>query len=119
MNMLSVSIVINKKRQLLILLLIAFGLNLNTLFNEYAMDDVVVLTNNSLVQKGVKGIPQILSTDFFFGIENKNSDLSGGRYRISYVCPRIPAFRGQSFCFSFNQCFTFFTSSSTFIRISQ
>lgn len=68
-------------QQVLILIILALGLNINTLFNEYALDDAVVLTGNSLVQKGIKGIPEILKTEFFFGLEKKESDLSGGRYR--------------------------------------
>lgn len=72
---------LNYKHQLIILLVLAVGLNINTLFNEYALDDVVVLTGNSLVQKGVKGIPKLLTSEFFYGLENKDSELSGGRYR--------------------------------------
>jgi len=68
-------------QQVLILIILALGLNINTLSNEYALDDAVVLTGNSLVQKGIKGIPEILKTEFFFGLEKKDSDLSGGRYR--------------------------------------
>ncbi|MCX6294940.1 MAG: tetratricopeptide repeat protein [Bacteroidetes bacterium] len=69
------------KHQLIILLILAFGLNLNTLFNQYAVDDPVVLTNNTLVQKGIKGIPEILTKDLLYGILKKDVDLSGGRYR--------------------------------------
>ena len=69
------------KQQLIILLVLVMGLNVNTLFNQYALDDVVVMTGNTLVAKGFKGIPEILSKDFFYGLEKKGSDLSGGRYR--------------------------------------
>jgi len=72
---------LNYKHQLIILLLLALGLNINTLFNEYAMDDVVVVTGNTLVTQGVKGIPKILSTDFFYGLVKTESGFSGGRYR--------------------------------------
>ncbi|MCX6296747.1 MAG: hypothetical protein NTX97_11915, partial [Bacteroidetes bacterium] len=75
------NILSNTKNQLIILLLLAFGLNCNSLYNEYAVDDIVVLTGNTSVQKGIKGIPEILSTDFFYGLEKKESGLSGGRYR--------------------------------------
>ena len=68
-------------QQLIVLLLLAFGLNFNTLFHEYALDDAVVLTGNTLVQKGVAGIPEILSHELFYGLEKQESDLSGGRYR--------------------------------------
>lgn len=70
------------KNQLILMLVLALGLNINTLFNEYAVDDAVILTNNSLVQKGIKGIPEIVSTDYFKGLGTlKGNELSGGRYR--------------------------------------
>lgn len=69
------------KNQLIILLIFAFGLNLNTLFNDYAIDDVVVLVGNSLVKQGIKGIPKILSTESFYGYEKIENELPGGRYR--------------------------------------
>ncbi len=69
------------KNQLLLLLLLAVGINFNTLFNEYALDDQVVLTGNQLVQKGLRGIPQLCTTDFFYGFTGEGSGLSGGRYR--------------------------------------
>ncbi|MCX6292581.1 MAG: tetratricopeptide repeat protein [Bacteroidetes bacterium] len=71
----------NTRHQVMILLLLALGLNINTLFNEYALDDLVVLTGNSLVEKGIKGIPEILTKEYFYGLDKKESDLSGGRYR--------------------------------------
>jgi len=68
--------------QLIILILIAVGLNANTLFNKYAVDDAVVFTENKLVEKGIRGIPEIVSHDFFYGLEGTDSNgLSGGRYR--------------------------------------
>jgi len=70
------------KQQLTILVLFAIGLNANTLFNEYAVDDFVVLTENKLVEKGINGIPEILNHDFFYGVEGTDENgLSGGRYR--------------------------------------
>jgi len=76
------NIILITKNQLLILLLIAFGLNANTLFNQYAVDDETVLTNNSFVQKGLKGIPEIIITSYFKGNEKLNvGEFSGGRYR--------------------------------------
>ena len=59
--MLKKDFILSSKQQLIILVLLAIGLNANTLFNEYAMDDVIVLTENSFVQKGIKGIPEIVS----------------------------------------------------------
>lgn len=67
--------------QLLLLLLLAVGLNINTLFNDYALDDCVVLTENNLVQQGFKGIPQLLSTDYVYGYSTQQNILNGARYR--------------------------------------
>lgn len=72
---------LNTRNQLILLLIIALGLNFNTLFNQYPMDDLVVLTENSLVQKGIKGIPEIVTKDWFYGISKQDVALSGGRYR--------------------------------------
>lgn len=74
-------IIFNTKYQLFILLLIAIGLNVNTLFNEYAVDDVVVMTENTLVEKGFKGIPEIFTTDLLFGFDKTGNGLSEARYR--------------------------------------
>lgn len=69
------------KTQLILLIFLAIALNFNTLFNGYVVDDVVVLTDNTLVQKGFRGIPEILTTNLFYGVGLKNVDLPGGRYR--------------------------------------
>ena len=73
---------LSSKHQLIILILLVIGLNANTLFNEYAVDDAVVLTSNQFVLKGVKGIPQIIVQDYFKGLGGlKGNELSGGRWR--------------------------------------
>lgn len=61
-------IILTPKHHLLILLFIAVGLNINTLFNEYVLDDRIVMTENSFVEKGIKGIPEIFSNDYLGGI---------------------------------------------------
>ncbi len=71
----------SSRRQLMLLLILAVGLNLNTLFNQYVLDDGVVFTANSLVEKGIKAIPEILTTDLFHGFKGENNALSEGRYR--------------------------------------
>ncbi len=68
-------------RQLLLLILIAVGLNFNTLFNEYAADDELVLTKNSIVAKGVLGIPEIFSSDLLAGTSDATNALKQARYR--------------------------------------
>ncbi len=77
-----INILFSKRNQLLILFVIALGLNINTLLNGYAMDDEVVMTQNKFVAKGIKGIPEIVSQDFFKGWQGTDdNELSGGRYR--------------------------------------
>ena len=73
--------ILTSSQQLVILILVAVGLNINTLFNSYAVDDVVVLTENTLVQKGISGIPEILTTDLFAGFRKTGDGLSEARYR--------------------------------------
>ncbi|HXC05971.1 MAG TPA: hypothetical protein VNZ86_14515 [Bacteroidia bacterium] len=71
----------NTRNQLLVLLVVLTGLNGNTLWNQYAYDDQVVLTGNVLVAKGIKGIPELLHTEYFSGFSGKTELLSGARYR--------------------------------------
>ena len=55
-------------RQLsLILAIVTFLLYVNTLRNDYAMDDVEILEHNSFVVKGFKGIPELLTTPHLRG----------------------------------------------------
>ncbi len=73
-----------KKGKLLpfIILLIPFILYFNTLFNRYALDDSIVITDNVFVKKGFAGIKDIFTTDTFTGFFKKKKDLvQGGRYR--------------------------------------
>ena len=67
-----------------ILLLLSFALYANTLVNDFAQDDAIVIVENSLTKKGVQGIPEIFSKDSFFGYFNDSSKaglVAGGRYR--------------------------------------
>lgn len=68
------------------ILLVVIGLVLygNSLFNEYALDDGIVIEKNEYVQKGFKGISKILTTDAYesyYKQMNAKQQLSGGRYR--------------------------------------
>ncbi len=61
---------LQKKNILLLSLLLtvaSFFVYANTLKNGYAMDDVEVLQQNSFVNKGFAGIPELLSTPHLFG----------------------------------------------------
>lgn len=54
----------------------------NTVANEYAVDDDIVIAGNKYTVKGFKGIPKILATDSFEGYFGEKLDLlPGGRYR--------------------------------------
>ena len=69
------------KHQIFILIFIAVGLNANTLFNDYALDDAVVMTENRFVAKGLNGISEILTSDYVYGYTSKENILTGVRYR--------------------------------------
>ena len=71
-------------RNLYIILLVTLVLSVyaNSLMNQFALDDSIVITENSFVKKGISGIPKILSSDTFtgfFGVDKKL--VEGGRYR--------------------------------------
>jgi len=54
----------------------------NSLFNEYALDDAIVITDNKFTKKGFDGLTDIFSYDSFTGFFGKEKDLvAGGRYR--------------------------------------
>ncbi len=73
---------INTKRFALISIILAFVLYGNTLQNNYALDDSIVITNNEFTKQGFKGIADILSYDSFTGFFGKEKKLvEGGRYR--------------------------------------
>jgi len=62
----------------------------NSLLNEFAVDDGIVITRNEYVTKGISGIPDLLTKDTFRGFfkkEGKDKLVSGGRYR-----PLTPVF---------------------------
>ena len=66
----------------LILFFLPFLLYVNTLWNDYALDDALVITENIYVQQGLKGIDDILTSDSFTGFFKQKKDLlQGGRYR--------------------------------------
>ena len=53
----------------------------NTLSNQFALDDGMVILENKFVMKGITGIPDILTHDSFYGAIGNSENLSGGRYR--------------------------------------
>ena len=70
------------KKPLCVIVLAALALYANTLFHDYAYDDAVVITDSQYTQKGVQGIPEILTHGGFEGHqETEQCLLVGGRYR--------------------------------------
>jgi protein O-mannosyl-transferase len=64
------------------IVLLAFAIYGNSLFNDYALDDLLAIKANTFTQKGISGIPDIFAYDSFtgfFGIQKKL--VAGGRYR--------------------------------------
>lgn len=61
----------------------SFLLYSNTLFNRYAIDDVIVLTDNQYTKKGLAGVKEHLTHDMFEGFFGERGArlVSGGRYR--------------------------------------
>ena len=72
------------KAQAIIVGILAFVLYFNTSYNEYALDDTIVIVKNEYVYEGFAGIPAILTKDAFdsyYRQFNSSNQLSGGRYR--------------------------------------
>lgn len=64
---------------LFLITLIVYG---NSVFNDYALDDSLVITQNDFVKKGLSGIKDIFTTDSFTGFFKQDKELvQGGRYR--------------------------------------
>lgn len=64
-----------------LIFLLTFIFYWNAIPNETALDDVMVLTNNQFVLKGIDGIPDILTHDSFYGATGKISSQLSWRYR--------------------------------------
>jgi Tfp pilus assembly protein PilF len=65
-----------------IIFALTFGLYGNTLFNGYALDDAIVITQNEFTKKGIDGIKDVLTTEGFTGFFGTKKNLvAGGRYR--------------------------------------
>ncbi|MDR0738367.1 MAG: tetratricopeptide repeat protein [Prevotellaceae bacterium] len=65
-----------------LILALTFAFYGNTLFNHYALDDTMVITQNEFVKRGISNIPKILKYDTFNGRYGTVAvNLPGGRYR--------------------------------------
>ena len=72
----------NRYVQYGIIVLLCFVLYGNTIQNDYALDDALVITQNSFTQKGISGIGSIFAYDSFKGSGDAFiNSVSGGRYR--------------------------------------
>lgn len=68
----------------IILALVCFIFYANTLKNQYAFDDRIILVHNDFVQDGLKGLMKILTSDSYQSYYEQMSagqQLAGGRYR--------------------------------------
>ncbi len=73
---------LGRKRVFYIIAVNGFLLYGNTLLHEFALDDMVVYTENEFTQKGLAGIWDHLTNDHFRGYFGEEKELvSGGRYR--------------------------------------
>lgn len=74
----------NPKVPYIILALIGFIFYINTVYNEFALDDGIVIHKNEYVMEGLGGIDSIMSRDAyhsFYKQMNAKAQLAGGRYR--------------------------------------
>ncbi|MDR0694902.1 MAG: hypothetical protein LBF81_06355 [Prevotellaceae bacterium] len=70
------------KRVHIVIVAFCFAIYSNTLWNEFALDDTMVLTQNEFVKEGINGIPKIFKYDTFIGRYGAQvTNLPGGRYR--------------------------------------
>ena len=72
------------KNTLIFIIFAVFGFILygNSIPNDYALDDIYVVTENKFTKQGIEGIGNLLSQHFFAGyFGDKEVMLAGGRYR--------------------------------------
>ncbi len=66
----------------LLLFTISFLLYANTLGHQYALDDLMLIRENTFTQKGISGMGDIFTNDAFTGFFGEDRQLlEGGRYR--------------------------------------
>lgn len=80
--MIKINLKLSKEVNILLLFVCCCLFYGNTLFNDYSLDDAIVITQNQFTKKGIEGIPDLFKYESFtgfFGI--KKNLVSGGRYR--------------------------------------
>jgi tetratricopeptide (TPR) repeat protein len=65
---------IGKNKWLVLILLLTLAAYSNSLFNQFALDDFMVLKENPLVKKGIAAIPQIFANPFHTGHNTLSND---------------------------------------------
>jgi cytochrome c-type biogenesis protein CcmH/NrfG len=68
----------------IVLSIIGFAFYINTVNNEFALDDGIIIHKNEFVMKGSKGIKDIMTHDAYYSFYrqmNAEDQLAGGRYR--------------------------------------
>lgn len=74
----------NNKQPIFILVLVGFALYINSIKNEYALDDGITIHQNEFVLKGIKETKNIFTHDTYYSFYkrmNASDQLFGGRYR--------------------------------------
>lgn len=73
---------VNQKFQVLLIFALSCILYINTVPNQYAVDDSIVILRNQFTKKGWAGMPGIWQEDTFTGFFGRKRNLvAGGRYR--------------------------------------
>ncbi len=71
----------DKRNQLLLIGIITFAFYGNSIADDYALDDIMFITHNQFVQKGVDGINDLFTKESMYGFIGSASPISGGRWR--------------------------------------
>ncbi|HEY1039017.1 MAG TPA: hypothetical protein VGF30_06400, partial [Bacteroidia bacterium] len=75
---------VSAKIAYIVLGIVGFIFYINTVQNEFALDDGIIIHKNEYVMKGSKGIKDILTHDAYYSFYrqmNAEDQLAGGRYR--------------------------------------
>ncbi|PPK88841.1 Tfp pilus assembly protein PilF [Neolewinella xylanilytica] len=84
------------RAQALALFFLGFALYANTLGHDFTLDDAIVITDNSVVQRGIPGWVDLFTHDTFYGFfgeQERASLVAGGRYRP--LTPAMFALEGE------------------------
>jgi len=74
----------DQKTKLLIIFILAIAIYANSIANDYALDDSIVITENMFTEKGFAGVGDHFRNELFYGFfkdASKANLVAGGRYR--------------------------------------